>query len=213
MTNLNIMGKSRILGIACCLTIFGATAPSVFAQDTHFKFYGGPAYIAPLSDSNVSLGDVTDSIKAEKQVGWNLGFEARWGDVMGLEVDYVNSTQDVKFGGRTIGETDFSPLTATLNFHLIHTELVDFYFGPSYSFVNWGDIELNADGRNLIDNQDLGTDSARGWGASLGVDIGLGKNFAFTGGLKYLNVDLPLSNRPNIKFNPLVARLGVAVRF
>jgi len=41
----------------------------------------------------------------------------------------------------------------------------------------------------------------------------LGEHFAITGGLKYLKVDLELQNSPAVKMDPLVARLGVAVRF
>jgi len=207
------MSRNRICILTLCSAVAGLLGPSILAQDTHFKVYGGPAYVAPMSDSDVTFGSITDTVEAEKKVGWNLGAEFRWGQLMGVEVDYVNATQDVSFGGTTIGEADFSPLTATLNFHLIHTKLVDFYVGPSYSYINWGEIHLNANGGNITGSSDIGTESAQGWGASLGVDIGLGDHFAVTGGLKYLDVDLELQNGPDIKMNPLVARLGVAFRF
>jgi hypothetical protein len=207
------MFKNRIWMLTLCLTTAGFLGPSLLAQDTHFKVYGGPAYVSPMSNSDVTFDSFHDTVEAEKRVGWNLGFEGRWGHLMGLEVDYVNATQDVKFGGTTIGDAEFSPLTATLNFHLIHTKIVDFYVGPSYSFVNWGRIHLNSDGGTLFDSSDLGTDSANGWGASAGLDIGLGKHIALTGGLKYLKVDLELKSGPSVNVDPLVARLGVAVRF
>ena len=202
------MPKNRIWILAICLTGAGVFGPFVFAQETHFKVYGGPAYVAPMSSSDVTFGSFTDTVEAEKQVGWNLGFEARFGRLMGIEVDYVNATQDVTFGSTTIGETEFSPLTVTLNFHLIHTEVVDFYVWPSYSYVNWGNIHLNTEGGTIFESNDLGTDSANGWGVSAGLDVGLGKHFAITGGLKYLNVDLELQNGPSVAMNPLVARLG-----
>jgi hypothetical protein len=195
------------------LAVLGVCAPSALAQDTRFKLYAGPAYVAPMSDSDVTFGTVTDAVEAQEEVGWNFGAEFRWGRMMGLELDYVNATQDVSYGGATIGEADFSPLTATLNFHLIHTKVVDFYIGPSYSYINWGEIHLNANGGSLTGSSEIGTDSAQGWGASLGLDFGLGEHFAITGGLKYLNVDLEVQDGPSIAVNPLVARLGVAVRF
>ena len=207
------MTKNRIRILTTCLAVACVLGPSVLAQDTHFKVYGGPAYVAPMGNSDVTFDTLHDTVEAEKKVGWNLGFEARFGHRMGIEVDYVHATQDVTFGGTTIGDTEFSPLTATLNFHLFHTKVVDFYVGPSYSFVNWGEIHLNTDGGNFFESTGLGTDSAHGWGASAGIDIGLGEHLAITGGLKYLNVDLKLSNGPAIKVDPLVARLGVAVRF
>jgi len=207
------MRKNRIWVLALALAIAGVLGPSAFAQDTHFKIYGGPAYVAPMADSPITFGTVTDTVQAQQKVGWNLGFEGRFNDLLGIEIDYVNATQDVDFGDTTIGEADFSPLTATLNFHLVHTKGFDFYVGPSYSYVNWGEIHLNASGGNVTGSSDIGTDSASGWGAALGLDIGLGQHFAITGGLRYINVDLELETGPPIEVNPLVGRLGVAFRF
>lgn len=208
------MPKHRIWILIVCLAVVGVFGPSVLAQDTHFKIYAGPAYVAPMSDDDITLSGTSRTIKAEKRVGWNFGVEGRFGKLMGVEVDYVNAKQDVNIDGVTIGDANFSPLTATLDFHVINTKVVDLYLGPSYSYVNWGDIHLNANGSGLNGSSpDLNTDSAHGWGASLGVDIGIGKHFAIEGGLKYLNVDLEIQNGPTATVNPLVARLGVAVRF
>jgi len=118
----------------------------------------------------------------------------------------------VDFGGTTIGEANFSPLTATFNIHVVHTTVVDFYLGPAYTYVNWGDIHLNASGSGITGSSDIGTDSAHGWGVSMGIDIGW-EHFVFTGGLKYLDVGLQVQNGPTIPVNPLVARLGVGFRF
>jgi hypothetical protein len=140
--------KNRSLVIRCVLVSIVAVSPAV-AQDTHIKFYGGAAYVAPLSESDVSVGSVTDAVKAEQHVGWNFGFEGRFNDWLGLEIDYDQANQDVDYGGQSIGTTDFSPLTASLNIHVVHTTIVDFYLGPSYSYVNWGDIEFNQAGALL----------------------------------------------------------------
>ncbi len=207
------MAKNPIWTIAVCSAVI-ATVPSARAQDTHVKIYAGPAYVAPMQDSDITLGTVTDTIKSEDHVGWNLGVEGR-GKVVGVELDYVNADQDVKFGGSTIGDTTFSPLTATVNFHVIPTKVVDFYFGPSYTWVNWGDIHLNATGGTITGSSgDLKTDSAHNWGVSLGLDFGIGKHFAISTGLKYLNVDLQTSDgtiATDVK--PLVARIDAAIRF
>lgn len=209
------MTMQRIWFPTLCLAVFGGLAPAARAQDTHFKIYAGPAYVAPMGDSNVTINTVTDGVEAQRKIGWNLGAEVRWGQLMGIEIDYVNATQDLDFGGTTIGEANFSPMTATLNFHVVHTKVVDFYLGPSLSYINWGEIHLNTNGSHITGSSDIGTDSTRGWGASLGLDIGLGQHFAITGGLRYLNADLEIESNPNVKVkvNPLVARLGAAVRF
>lgn len=207
------MLKNRI-GIAIViLAVAGIAGPSVFAQDTHFKVYGGAAYVAPMSDSDVTFGSVSDTVKTEQQVGWNLGVEGRFNNWFGVELDYVNATQDIKFGGTTIGDVNFSPLTATFDIHVVHTKIVDFYLGPSYSYVNWGDIKVNASSSGITGSSEIGTDSSHGWGVGLGIDIGLGKHFAFQGGLKYLDVSLEPRGYSSVAVNPLVGRLGIALRF
>jgi len=212
------MTKNRIWIPTACLALACAFGSSARADDsgdyqtTHFKIYGGPAYVAPMSDDDVTLGSLTDTVQAETQVGWNLGIEGRFNKWFGIELDYVNADEDVTFGGTTIGDANFSPLTATFNIHVVHTTVVDFYVGPSYSYVNWGDIHLNASGSGITGSSEIGTDSANGWGVSLGIDVGW-KHFVFTGGLKYLNVSLEPQGFSSIPVNPLVARLGVGFRF
>lgn len=180
----------------------------------HFKVYGGPAYVAPLNDSDVSFETVTDSIAAQDHVGWNLGVEGRFARLLGIELDYVNASQEVEFGGTTIGETDFSPLTLTANFHLIPSKHFDFYVGPSFTWVNWGDIELDANGSDVVgDSFNAGIDSETGWGISTGIDFGFGEHFAIGAGLKWLDVGMVLSDGQKIDVEPLVARLTAAFRF
>ena len=204
------MSKNRAFLLTLCAAVGAFGAASVRAQDhdygtKHFKIYAGPAYVSPLGDDDITLGAVTDSLETQDHVGWNLGFEGRFGKLMGIELDYVNASQDVDFGGSTIGDTTFSPLTATLNFHIVPGDHFDLYLGPSYTYVNWGDIEGGT--------STVGTDSSHGWGVSLGMDISPWEHFGFYAGLKYLNVDLELNNGQSASMNPLVGRLGALVRF
>src|SRR5262245_43227611 len=157
------MSKKRSLFVTICALAGAFGAASVQAQDEvkHFKFFGGPAYVAPLEEDDVTLGAVSDSLASEEHVGWNLGFEGRFGKLLGLELDYINSNQDLEFGGVTIGDTNFSPVTLSLNFHF--GTKFDFYVGPSYSYINWSDIEL-ADGTG-----ELSTESTHGFGVNLGL--------------------------------------------
>jgi hypothetical protein len=213
-----IMMSKTLWMLPAALAIAAFAGSSALADDsdtqqTHVKLYGGAAYVAPMSDSDVTFGTVTDAVQAEDQIGWNFGIEGRFTKWFGLELDYVNATQDIEFGGSVIGSTTFAPLTATFNIHVVHSTIVDFYVGPSYSYVNWGDIELNQEGQTFFSTDGLGTDSENGWGVSLGLDIGLGKHFAFTGGLRYIDVPIVVQGGGSANVNPLVGRLGVAVRF
>ena len=201
----------RMISVAVALVAVAWALPAQ-AQDVKFKVFGAAAYVSPLSSEDVTLGSVTDSIEAASQTGWDLGFEWRISKLLGLEFDYVNATQDVEFGGTTIGETDLQPLSATLNFHLIHTEVIDFYVGPTFSYVNWGNIDLNQAGQDATGALGVPTDSETAYGASVGLDIGLGKNFAIVGGVRFLKLDLA-TDENSVAVDPLISRVGVAFRF
>jgi len=182
-------------------------APPARAQDDGFKIFGAAAYVAPTSQDHVTISSVKESVKTSKELGWNVGFELRLSKRTGVEVDYLNATEDVDVNGAKLGQVDFSPLSATLDFHLIHTKIVDFYVGPTYSYVNWGKLHLD-------NGTTATTEKEQAWGASVGLDIGLGKTVALVGGLRYLDLDLnSQGSGGNFKVNPLLTRIGVALRF
>src|SRR5437867_7531326 len=113
-------------------------AQPAFGQDTHLKIFGALSRVSPLSEGDASIGGVRDSLETAAKFGWDMGVELRPGKVLGVEVDYLKATQDVEFGGTTIGKVDLAPLSASLNLHFIHTTFIDLYAAPTFSWVNWG---------------------------------------------------------------------------
>ena len=57
------------------------------------------------------------------------------------------------------------------------------------------------------------TDDEFAYGASLGLEIGLGDTFAIMGGLRWLKADIEPDGIEKIGIDPLFSRLGVALRF
>ena len=196
--------RAPALAVAALAVLGTSTA---FAADTpKFKIFGGLAYVAPLAEDDVDIGTVRDSIKASEELGWTVGIEARFNKVIGLEFDYVNATSDIEFGGQVIDDIHIQPLSATLNFHIIPTEIVDFYFGPTASYFIWDDTDLGT-------GTEFKTDNDFAYGASAGLEIGFGKTFALMGGIRWLKADLEPDGAPKIGIDPLISRLGVAFRF
>lgn len=194
--------KARILMIPA-LMVLGTTV-TLAADPPKFKIFGGAAFVSPLGEEDVDIGQVRDSIQASNELGWTVGFEARVNKGIGLEFDYINVTNDIEFGNRTITNVDLDPISFTLNFHLIPTRVVDFYIGPTVSYFIWGDLDLG-NGRVSADNE-------LDFGASAGLEIG-GEHFAFLGGLRWVAADLSPSGGPSIKVDPLISRLGVAFKW
>jgi outer membrane protein W len=171
------------------------------AQGNKFKAYVAFNYVAPTSSSEIDF----ESIEATQEAGWGLGFEWRFGKWAGLEFDYVRADHDVEADGFKVAETTGSPLSASFNFHLVHTKIIDFYFGPTVSYVTWDDI-------TLIDGETISTDSEWGYGVQVGADFSLFKSVAIVTGLRYLQLDVSAEGE-SIDVNPLYAKVGVAFRW
>lgn len=204
--------KKLCIGLALAMAVAASQFQPALAQDNKVKIFAGASYISPLDEADVDIGAITDSIEASSELGWTVGVEFRFGEWIGLEVDYVSATHDIEFGGQQIAEIDFAPISASLNVHLVHTKLVDLYIAPTATYVYWGDLEL--DSGQTINLSDLDTDDEVSFGASLGLDIGLGEHFAVFGGVRWLSVDFENDDIDgSIGVDPLLSRLGVAVRF
>lgn len=176
------------------------------AQDNKFKVYAAFNLVSPSGSEDVTIDSVTDRIEAADEAGWSVGFEWRLGKWAGLEFDYLKSDHDIEFGGETIAGTTMEPLTASFNFHLIHTKIIDFYVGPSISYVMWGDIVD-------VDGESTSTDSEWAYGAQVGVDFSLIKSLAIVTGLRYQVMDITPGSEDGVGVNPLIAKVGLAFRW
>jgi opacity protein-like surface antigen len=203
------MTMKRAITLVFALLVLVVAIDPAAAQDNKFKIFAAASYVSPLSDDDVTVDDVTEAVEASSEIGWNIGFEWRWSELLGLEIDYLDAQHDVEVGGVVVGEVGMSPLSASLNIHLIQTKLIDFYVAPTISYVNWGDVELN----ELGDNETVSTDTETAYGVSLGLDIGLGENLAIVTGLRYLRLDVTPEDSDGISVDPLFARVGLAWRF
>jgi len=196
--------RRGIFFVAAALALL-VTAMPAHAQGNAFKVYAVVAYVSPTGSEDITVDNVKASAETATQAGWGVGFEWRLGKWAGLEFDYMNADQDVEFDGQKVASTAMSPLSATLNFHLIHTKVIDFYFGPEVSYVAWDDIE--------DDGGSVGADSQFAYGAQVGADFSFAKAFAIVAQLRYLQLDLEADTGESIPVNPLFGRAGVAFRW
>lgn len=189
-----------------------ATAAPAMAKEYTWKIFATASYVSPLSDSDIEA--IGEAIEASSEVGWEVGAEWRIADLIGIELAYLDVTQDVEadsvppaeaVAAVTLGELDMNPVTATANIHLIPGKTIDFWVGPSVSWVNWGDFDS-------VGGESVSVDSEFAYGAAAGIDIGLGKTFAITGGLRWLKLDAG-TDEGDLSVDPLFARVGVAFRF
>jgi outer membrane protein W len=170
-----------------------------------FKLFGGASYVSPLSDS--SLAGIADSVEASSEFGWEIGAEWKPTDRLGLEVAYLDATHDVEANGTAIGDISLRPWNFSLNFHLVDRDRFNWWVGPTVSYIDWSEIELNG-------GASLDVDSETTYGVSTGMSIGLGDTFALQFGLRYLDASVESPSLPDdVSVDPLFVNMGVAFRF
>jgi outer membrane protein W len=183
-----------------------AAAPAQ-AQGNKFKVYVAAVNVSPLGSDDREIDEIVDSVEASTEMGWDIGFEWRFGKWAGLEFDYMQADHDVEFGGTRIATTGMAPLSASLNFHVIHSKYLDFYVGPTVSYVSWDDIE------DVETNEKTSTDSEFAFGAQVGLDISVAKSFAIVTGLRYTKLDITPEGADGVSVDPLYVKAGVAFRW
>lgn len=186
----------RIAMVAVAVLAVLAIVPNVAAQDTKWKLFVAASYVSPLSDTS----DGEDVIEAATATGWEIGAEWRLGKLLGLELDYLQSTNDIEINGVAVTEVDINPVNLSANFHLIPGQTIDFWVGATAAYVGY-------------DAEDVDLDSEATFGAVAGLDIGLGKSFAITTGLRWLDMSAEDDSGDELSIDPIFLRAGVAFRF
>ena len=177
-----------------------------YAQGNEFKVYAAVNYVSPTGSDELSVDNVIERVEASEEAGWSIGFEGRLGKWLGLELDYLRVDQDIEANGFKIGSTSMSPLSLSANFHLVHTKILDFYFGPTISYVFWDDV------KDAETGEKLSTSGEWGAGLQVGLDISLIKTVAIVTGLRYQRLELTVDQQ-ELAIDPLYAKFGVAFRF
>jgi outer membrane protein W len=181
-TNLNIKGgaamkKLALLVIPILVIFLMSSAAWADAGDRIFRF--GLKYVSPTGDLKETETDrervtidpngwldftFTGEIEPDSALGFGIGFEYMFTDLIGIDVtlDYSNHDVDTTLGGTVVftpddpllppetaslvgsqqGEIDLTPLTVGVNFHVFKSDAVDFYLGPFVGYVFYGDFEL-----------------------------------------------------------------------
>ena len=196
------MRKWMLLSILIIAAL--AIAPAQ-AQGNKFKAYAALDYVVPTGSTDLDIEGIVDSVEASDEVGWSLGFEWRLGKWGGLQFDYTDVSHDIVFQDESIASTSMTPLSASFNFHLVHTRVIDFYFGPTISYVMWDDITTS-------DGETISADSEWGYGAQIGADFSIFKSVAIVTGLRYISLEVGADDE-SIGVDPFFATVGVAIRW
>ncbi len=172
--------------------------------DYDWKLFLGGSYVAPLSKTDVtSLGT---SVKASSELGYEIGVEWKGTDRFGFEIAYLDANSDIKTVSGKVGDISMRPWDLSLYFHIIDSNIFNWYIGPTLSYISWSDLKLT-------NGVTLPVDSETTYGASTGLVIGLGQTFGIQFGLRYIDASIDAGLPQKIKVDPLFASVAVSFRF
>ncbi len=170
-----------------------------------FKMWAATTYVAPLSESQQNVGGVTAAVKASNEMGYQFGAEFR-GGYFGFAFDYMHAREDLQHADAgLLGTAAFEPISASMYLHL-PTPMLELYLGPTASYVNWGELDLNGGGTQKLDPK-------LGYGISVGADFPLAPSFAVVGGMRWLKLEAKPKGGAVIAVDPLISHIGLALRF
>jgi len=195
------MGFKRVLVSVSIVGFCAVLAPGAAADSANNVFRFGAAWVDP--DGEADVGGV--HIDADTAVGYFVDYERRLIPWLGIDLQVGYAEPDITAtpigGGATAsqGEAMFTG-SAGINFHLLARSRVDLYLG---AYANYTDFDETFD-------------SATGYGAVVGLDIGLTKSgLALTMSVRYSLIEADLIAAPgtSVSFDPLIGQVGLGWRF
>lgn len=195
----------RFRHLALVLALLALPSAARAGKTYGFQMWAATTYVAPLSQTDQNVNGITAAVRASNEMGYEFGAELRSG-LIGLQFDYLHAKQDLEHDNAgLLGTAEFNPVSATLKLHL-PTPILELSAGPTVSYINWGDLDLRNGGTQKLD-------AKLGYGITVGADLPLGRSLAITSGMRWLKADAKPDGGNDIAIDPLITKVGVALRF
>ena len=204
--------KMRIHHFFLAAGLLLATASqAVPAEDSSWtlRFHGA------IIDSSAARTSVGSGLSSTVDVGGGLGIgaEYRISQRSGLEVSTLFAGLEIsnsvtgRAGLVQSFELSMMPLTFAYLFHFDPGGRVDLFIAPTFSVVQYLDIETFIGGTGLATSVGVDTDAALG--AAVGVDVPIGKRkWAVSSSLRYMKTGFESTD-----VDPVIVTIGFARRF
>ncbi len=201
-----------VLAVVCCF------AGAAYAADEANVLRGDILYSFPTGQITVSGAQV----EADNTFGVDISYERRLTDIVGLQFGAGWADYDINAKGSGIDEKVASvsviPAYAGILFHpLGRGKTVDWYIGPQFAYMNYGDVDAEEGGKAAVDDDFT-------WAMRTGVDvmfgdgkIGLNLDIQYyqtsaVNALKYYDSNGDYRTK-SIVINPYNLNVGVVFRF
>lgn len=182
--------------------------------------------VAPTEDSSgIEPTFPNDEVSVSNSFAPELDFTYFVTDNIGLELILATTKHDVngKGGLEPVGElvdTWVLPPTLTLQYHFMPKAKVRPYVGVGLNYTHFFSEDASDSLETAIGDTDVKLDDSFGFALQAGVDFDIGKNLFLNLDVKYIDIDTEaklttgnLVNRAKVSLDPIVAGIGIGMRF
>jgi len=222
--------KSRFLALIAGLATVAVTLPAVALEPGDFILRGGAGLIVPLDDSDSLTGlpgatvDVDDAVTFAFTAGYMVTqhFAVELLGIWPANHDVDGDGILPGLGISDVGDLDVFPPTLSINYYFQPKERFRPHIGFGVNATWYWDVEASGQTKAVLGQAtDLNIESSVGWAANIGFDYDINDRFFATAGLWYVDMDADASLETtalgeldvDIDVNPLVALIGIGVRF
>jgi outer membrane protein W len=167
----------------------------------------------------------TLSISTSSGFGFGLDLEYRASRRLGVDFGVLSATPaigtSIDAGWKSISisasaDVAMTPISAGLNVHLTPDSRFDVYLGPLIAYVIYDSFTLSA-GPGL--SESFSSENDVGFGANIGVDVGLGNQSRWTLSAAITYIDTTFEASPSdgaagsTDFDPMIVGFGFGYRF
>lgn len=213
---------SCLLGATCAAAAILAFAPQAGAWESGDILVRARAlWVAPDTDSKLSLGDTGISGRAEATSTWVPEVDISYFFTENISAELIAATtnhsvraNDTPLGSLALGHVWVLPPTLTAQYHFFSHEKLSPYvgFGVNYTFFY---------GATGGDAYQVSYDNGPGYAIQAGFDYKLDDRWVLNADVKRLqlnttakvNAGLPLQVKADVDLNPWIVGVGIGYRF
>ncbi len=146
-------------------------------------------------------------------------------DHIGLELIAATTKHDIKGKGGLdpigkLANTWVLPPTLTLQYHFMPKAKVRPYVGVGLNYTHFYSEDASDGLEDAIGNTKVNLDDSFGYAVQAGVDVDIAPRIFLNFDIKYIDIDTKaklttgnLVNRVNVSIDPIVAGIGIGMRF
>lgn len=218
--------KSRLIAAALIAAAVTPAATPAAAEQGDWLVRLRGIVVAPTEKSGAVLPAFpTGKVSVDNAYAPELDFTYFLTNHIGAELILATTKHDINGAGALSGlgriaDARVLPPTLTVQYHFLPQERVRPYVGVGLNYTIFYDEGATAALTGALGPTTVGLRDSVGYAFQAGVDIDITKRFFFNADVKYIDINTRATldsggtiNRVHVDLNPIVAGVGVGMRF